>query len=55
MEEKGISIRWSENEDGGVDISVSADINYQHQFKEAFLAIEKALSPISYRGKGDKW
>lgn len=41
MEEKGISIRWSENEDGGIDISVSADINYQHQFKEAFLAIEK--------------
>lgn len=32
MNESNITIRWEKNADGGTDISVSGDINYQTHF-----------------------
>lgn len=40
MNESSITIRWEKNTDGGIDISVSGDINYQTLFREAFLSLD---------------
>ena len=40
MNESSITIRWEKNADGGTDISVSGDINYQTHFREAFLSLD---------------
>lgn len=40
MNEQSITIRWEKNADGGTDISVSGDINYQTHFREAFLSLD---------------
>ena len=40
MNVSSITIRWEKNADGGTDISVSGDINYQTHFREAFLSLD---------------
>ena len=45
MNEQSITIRWEKNADGGTDISVNGDINYQMHFREAFLSLDN-MSPL---------
>lgn len=45
MNESSITIRWEKNADGGTDIYVSGDRDYQPHFKEAFLSLD-ILPPL---------
>lgn len=45
MNVSSITIRWEKNADGGTDISVSGDRDYQPHFKEAFLSLD-ILPPL---------
>ncbi len=45
MNVSSITIRWEKNTDGGTEISVSGDKDYQPHFKEAFLSLD-VLPPL---------